>query len=545
VPWRGPTKDGDAWPTLGHQIANMIQRTCAIPDREYAGDPFMLTNEMYRFLLHFYRINPETGRFVYFRGAQLVRPQKWGKGPFSAAWVCAEAQGPALFDGWAPKAGVDEWGWEYSAGEPLGRLWPTPVIQITAASEDQAGNVWQVLVPMIELGDLRADIPDTGDTRINLPGGGRIVPVTSAARTRLGQRVTAVVQDQTESWTRHNRGRHLADTQRRNLAGTNGRFLETPNAWDPLDESVAQQTSEDKEPGVYLDDVEPGPGSIRNRQQRRRCIRRVYRDSIKAPAKAPWKPWIDIDRIDAECEALLKRDPQQAERYFLNRKMAAEDAAFDHEKWKKRTDATVVVPDKSVIVIGVDGARLDDALAVIGCDVRQAHLFTIGIWEVPEAEKLNDDYEHPLDEVDGAVIDVMERLKVWRLYIDPGSSSGNITVLVDRWKGRWGDKKVIEWPMHRPKPTAYAVRAFNTALNRGDFTHDGDVDLARHVKQARKDKVNVYDEDHRQMWTIAKDRPGSPRKIDGAAASVLTWEARSDAIAAGASKQKSKKAVFY
>src|SRR5262249_14430832 len=162
----------------------------------------------------FYRINPNTGKFVHFRGAQLVRPQKWGKGPFSAAWVCAEAdpEGPVLFDGWD------------SAGQPVGRPWATPWIQITAVSEDQTANVWRALVPMIELGDIRADIPDTGQTRINLPGGGRIEPVTASARSRLGQRLTGAVQDEAHSWLDRNGGWMLADNQRRNLAGMGGRF---------------------------------------------------------------------------------------------------------------------------------------------------------------------------------------------------------------------------------------------------------------------------------------------------------------------------------
>jgi hypothetical protein len=36
------------------------------------------------------------------------------------------------------------------------------------------------------------------------------------------------------------------------------------------------------------------------------------------------------------------------------------------------------------------------------------------------------------------------------------------------------------------------------------------------------------------MHTISKDRPDSPRKMDLAMAGTLSWEARGDAIAAGA-----------
>jgi hypothetical protein len=524
MPWRGPEVQGE-FPTLGHGVGEWIEAHCAIPDGDFVGDPYLLTEEMWRFLLWFYRLDAETGRFVYDRGSQLVRPQKWGKGPFSAAVICAEAGGPVLFDGWD------------SNGEPVGRPWTTPHVQVTAVSEDQTENVWRALQPMIELGELKADIPDTGLTRVNLPGGGLIEPVTSNARSRLGQRITFAVQDETHSWTATNGGRKLADNQRRNLSGMGGRWMETTNAWDPTEESVAQQTSENREPGVYFDDSDPGPGSIRNKQERRRMLRSVYRDA--------WWVTEHLERIEAEIEALLPRDPAQAERFFLNRKLAGEDAAFDKHRWAALADATVVVPDRSLVVIGVDGARYDDALAIVATLVADGkpHQWPLGIWEVPEGAP--DDYEHPFEAVDGVMIEAFATFGVWRAYVDPGSHTGDISPLVDRWQGRWGDKTVIAWHMNRPRQTAHAVRRYATAIRSGDLTNDGDSTMARHVGQAKKQKVNVYDENRRQMWVISKDAPGSPRKIDGAAAGVLSWECYGDAIAAGATKRSDHRAIGF
>ena len=42
------------------------------------------------------------------------------------------------------------------------------------------------LLPMIELGALGSEVEDTGLGRINLPGGGKIEPVTASAISRLG-----------------------------------------------------------------------------------------------------------------------------------------------------------------------------------------------------------------------------------------------------------------------------------------------------------------------------------------------------------------------
>jgi hypothetical protein len=147
------------FPTLGFQVGEWIEaqlrdprrrpRRRAVPAdrRDVAVPAAPLPRRPAR------RARPAHGRwrlpFVYVRGSQLVRPQKWGKGPFASAIICAEAapDGPVLFDGWD------------ADGQPVGRPWATPHIQVTAASEDQADNVWGALLPMIERGASPATSP--------------------------------------------------------------------------------------------------------------------------------------------------------------------------------------------------------------------------------------------------------------------------------------------------------------------------------------------------------------------------------------------------
>lgn len=493
------------------------------------GQPFVLTDEQLECLLHHYRVDPATGRFVHFRGTQLVRSQKWGKGPLSAAVICAEAhpEGPVLFAGWDAR------------GEPVGRPWHTPHVQVTAVSEDQTDNVFRALLPMIQLGALNAVIPDTGLTRINLPGGGMIEPVTAAARSRLGQRVTFVVQDQTESWVAANGGHNLADNQRRGLAGMNGRFFSTPNAWDPTEGSVAQLTAESKAPGVYHNDVEPGDGSVWDAGDRMRMLRKVYGDSATKPRPdAEWEPWIDLQRIDGEIVALLDHDPAQAERWFLNRKLAMEGAAFKPELWKAKAKEGYQPKPGATIVLGIDGALYDDALAVVAAEVGTGFIWPVGIWERPK--DADDSYEHPRKEVDGAVSDAFETFNVWRAYCDPQHIQG----LIEGWQNRYGVKRVHEWPTYRKMMIAHAVRNFENAVHRVSLdrdddgrpplTHAADETLTEHVKHSRKKKLTVLDDKERQMHTLAKPAQSSPLKIDGAMAAVLAWECLGDAIKEGA-----------
>jgi len=509
MPWKGPEFEGDR-PTLGYVVGDWIQEYCVVPDRDLRGQPLILTEEQVRFLYHFYSVT-ENGAWLFPRGGQLVRPQKWGKGPFAAAITCAEAAGPVLFDGWDAQ------------GEPVGRPWATPHVQITAGSEDQTANTWRALQPMIELGPLgESFIPDTGLTRINLPGGGLIEPVTASARSRLGQRISFAVQDETHSWNRSNHGLQLADNQRRNLAGVGGRFVETTNAFDPVEQSVAQRTQ--SEPGVFIDDVDGGSGSVRNKVERRKVMRKVYGDSTTANGG-----WVDLDRIDAEVEALLEHDAAQAERFFMNRKIAAEGAAFNPDRIKELVGGQR--PDAgSVVVLGVDGARHDDALAVVATDVRTGHQWPVVVVERPDHAP--EDYEHDLDVVDGAVSELIEgdRYVVWRAYCD----DQYIAHLIEKWQNKFGEKRFITWHTNRQKAIAWAVRRFEEAISAGDVSFEDNPTLIAHLRNSRKRVLPVLDDQQRQMHTLSKVHIRSPLKIDAAMAAVLSWEARSDALASGA-----------
>ena len=524
------------FPTLW-VAADWVQAHCIVPDGFRKGEAFELVDWQLWALLNFYRLKPKArvGQLApafHFRRSQIVLPQKAGKAPYTAAHVCVEGVGPALFGGWAK--GGEVWDcrehgcgcgfvYEYRPGEAMGMRWPTPLIQITAYSEDQTDNIYDALRPMIDDGPLHELIPKTGEEFIRLPGKGRIDVVTSNAQSRLGQRVTFVPQDETGIWFKQNGMTKVAETQRRGLAGMGGRAEETTNAWDPTEESVAQRTAQSKRPDIFR--IHPSPPdslSYRNKRERRKIHKQVYAGC----------DWINIDAIEAEAAELLETDPAQAERFFGNRVVSGSGKAFDAEKWDELADSGHQVPDEALVVLGVDGARFVDALAVVATEVETGFQWPVGIWERPESAP--EDYEHPMDEVDGAVSEATERFSVWRIYIDPGSSTGNIEPLVEKWMGRWGEKHVVKWLMNRPKQTAQAIAGYTAALNTAELSHDGDPDFSRHIKNAVKWPTNAKDEYGRKLYVIGKDRPDSAEKMDGAAAGALSWEARGDAIAADA-----------
>lgn len=500
--------------TLGYQVAAWIEDSCVIPDRDQTGEPFTLSPEQLRFLLWFYAVNPD-GRFSFRRG-QLVRPQKWGKGPLSAAIICAEASGPVVFDGFD------------AAGEPVGRPWATPWIQVVAVSEDQTDNVWTSLVPMIELGSLAADIPDTGKTRINVRGAGGsaglIEPVTSAHLSRLGQRLTFAVHDETHAWYPHNGGVKLADTQRRNLAGMNGRSLETTNAWDPAEQSVAQVTFEADLPDVLIDYPTPKPCSIRNKRERRAALRHAYSGA----------PWVDIDRIDAEIVELLPRDPNQAKRFFLNEIVAGADKAFDVKAFEARGNGELIKPGR-LVTLGFDGALHHDSVGLVATDIELGHQQKVAVWEKPLDLPPDEDWEAPVHEIHEALADAWSMWDVYHLYGDPPY----FTTEMDQWAGLYGEKKIVKWWTNRTKAMAYAIRTWHMDWTGGRLSHGGDKDLVRHVGNAVKWPTRMRDDDTGEfLWVIGKDGQKSPRKMDLTMAAILSWKARGDAIELGALNRK-------
>lgn len=525
------------FPTLTITV-EWVHAHCIVPDGFDRGQKFGPVVWQQEALLNFYRLRPgaQVGQLApafFYRRSQIVLPQKAGKAPYTSCHVCVEAVGPALFAGWAKGGEVWDcrdhgcgcgWSYEYQPGEAMGQRWPTPLIQITATSEDQTDNVYAALRPMIDDGPLSALIPKTGEAFIRLPNHGRIDVVTSNARSRLGQRVTFVPQDETGVWTASAKMIDVAETQRRGLSGMGGRAEETTNAWDPNEGAVAQRTAEAAETQEDIFRLHPlslAHLSYRNKAERRKIHRHVYKGCR----------WVDLDAIEAEAAELITVDPGQAERFYGNRPVAGSGAAFDIEVFEALADPRTVAAH-SVVVIGVDGARREDALAMIATDVKSGYQWPLGIWERPK--DAGDDYEHPPDEVDAAMLEGFDRFNVWRVYCDDQW----IDHLVELWANRWGDKRIKAWHTNQLRKMSWAVREYEQAVAAGDVSHCGKaLELGkvfmRHISNARRRPSGVFDDQEREMHILAKDGKNSPLKKDAADAAVLSWKARGDAIEAG------------
>ena len=223
---------------------------------------------------------------------------------------------------------------------------PSPLIQLTANSEDQVRNAYRPLVAMIRLGPLKQLLKvREGFIRILRPGINlddddldldRIDVVTASATSRLGNPISDAEQDEAGLYTqveRHaRRGRH--PTPRRRRHGRQNALLD--QRLRPRRKFLCPTAIRDI--GIGCVDLLPQPPT-----STRTCATRTVRHTASTtganaarssngctPA-APGCPWIPSE---AEAEALMEKDPAQAERFFGNRMVQGGGAWLEDGLWE-------------------------------------------------------------------------------------------------------------------------------------------------------------------------------------------------------------------
>ncbi|MDM3894760.1 hypothetical protein [Mycobacterium intracellulare] len=558
MPWK-PSEPGEV-PTLGYYVIDWITEYLAAPGRE-EYEPFIPYLEQEDFILRWYEIDPLTGRFKHHRGL-LGRPRGWGKSPLLGALALVEGLGEVVPDGWD------------ADGQPVGKPWSrlkTPLIHIAAVSEEQTANTWQPLLEMARNGPVLDEYSgfDPLDTVVMLPRG-EIKQITTSARTTKGAPIVFATLDQTEEWVPSNNGPKLAQAIRTNAAKNGGRTLESPNAFIPGQNSVAEQSASyaadiregrARNPGLLYDHREaPADTDMSDIESLTWGLRVAYGDSsghpdgcvIHDPPCPPGHSELDplIDQVfdPASDVQVLRAD-------LLNQITHASDSWVSAPEWGACFDGEAIVRDRDVIVLGFDGSRgrvkgKADATALIGCRVSDGFLFEVGersVWEPPRRElskrerQKTGDYSQwtvPVAEVDAAIRMAFKRYTVVGFYADPSGWSEQVA----KWEAAFGDKlhpkvkasgssHIAAWPRGKNTDAVEAVRRLHSAITNGVAKHDGSSSLTRHMLNARRRDV-------RAGYLLYKSYPDSPDKIDAAYAAVMAWKARLDAVAAGAGRRK-------
>jgi len=521
--------DFDPLHTLGFLATDWIERHCEVPGGVYEGEQLTFRGWQLFVTVNHYRIKPDAvvnpQRLIapfHYRRSVIVGPQKCGKSPWGAGYLLFEGVGPSLFAGWAVGGEVyrcsDHWcgcGWEYAymPGEAMGIPRRKTMLGLFAYAETQTNNVYEPLQTMIHSGPL-ADFIQVREGFIRLPNRGKIVPLSSAAKSKLGQPLTGGLGDESGLYTLANHRLETWQTIRRGVAAMQGRSVELTNPWDPMENGAAQQAFESRQKDIFRYYRKPPADlSYMNKRERHKIHMYVYADS----------PWVDPTTIDAEAAELVETNPTQAERFFGNRLVQGLGSFMPEPLWVAGELVREVVPGET-ICLGFDGSRSGDWSA-LRAETIDGHRFTPTYgpddrptyWnpaEWPEGRI-------PRGEVDSAVREMFLRYDVQRMYVDPL----HWETQADAWADEFGAEKVTLWFTNRIAIMFATLVRYLEDCAEGLTTHDADPAARAHALNARK-VAKAGDK-----YVIGK--PSEHQKIDILMADVLAHEAASDVRATG------------
>src|ERR1022692_1525505 len=277
-------------PSLGAEVCDWIEEYLVHGPGDVQGSAIVLDDEFRSFLYRAYEVYPRAhawaGRRVYQR-AFLSRPKGRAKSSLAAMGVCVEALGPVRFDGWRGNV-------------PIGAPVTSPIIRCLATEENQAGITYDGALYMLSEGLVCDEYPglDLGVTRVNLPGGGSIEPVTSASKSKDGGRESFIVLDEAHLWTTPELHRLFAVVSRNVVKrrAADGWLMITSTMFGPGEGSVAESlhaAAKGKGSPNFLWDHREAPADvdISDDKQLRRALEYVYGDAAE---------WTNIDGILAE-----------------------------------------------------------------------------------------------------------------------------------------------------------------------------------------------------------------------------------------------------
>lgn len=530
-----------SWPSLGSQVCDLIEADLVFGPGDLRGEPAKIDREKRAVIELAYQVYPRGHRLEGRRRFNRVALY-WRKGKAKtelAAWLMGaemHPDGPVRCDGFRKEGGT----WV-----PVGRPLSDPFIPMLAYTEKQSEELAYGALYAILADSPIADLFDIGLERIiRADGTGRVLPLAASPKAREGSRITSAHVDEPHLFV-YDRLRKAHSTVSANLPKrieSDAWMLETGTMFVPGEGSVAESTWD---AGQAI----AARGARAARDSRLLLIYRGADETHDISTEAGLHaaivdatgpdamPWTNVDGIKSQFRQ-PDADIPHLRKTWLNQAVRSTDQAFDLVAWKSLARPDRLSIPLSWIVLGFDGSRYQDATALIATDVVTGHQWPVGIWERPLGV---DEWEVPEDEVDIALDDVMTLHRVWLMLADPAYWESTL----GRWQGRYRAERIKPFPSNRARPMAEAVRSYDGAIRRGELSHSGDTQLTAHIGNAHRLYIDARDDEGKHLFLIRKERPNSPHKIDGAAAGVLSWEARTMALKAGIAEraQSSDRAV--
>lgn len=450
------------------RVAYFIERWCKLSDGEYYGQPLSLRSWQ-RELLDGIFATDDRGRLKH-RIAYVGLPRKNGKSTLAAALaVYALIAGP-----------------------------PGCEVYSCAGDRRQANIVFREARDMILASPELSSRVTVFQHQLESPRNGGIYRALSAdAALQQGLKPTFVVFDEVHVQP----NRQLWDAMRLGMGIwpepmmvgiTTAGFDKETLAWELYDYGRRIERGEIEDPSFFFRWWEPG------------SMNADWRDpEVWESANPAYGDFLLAEHFDSD----VRTTPEnEFRRYRLNQWTSTSYAWLPHGAWDGCADSERVVEASEPIVLGFDGAWSNDSTALVGCTVKDPHLFVLGLWE-PDPSLGHVD----MAAVEKGVRDAFANYNVRELAFDPARFQDFYARLESE------RRPVVEWPTNSLARMVPACQEFYTAVLDKRLSHDGDGRLAGHISNA------VVKEDHRGP-RIVKESKTSPRKIDLAVAAVVAYE---------------------
>lgn len=404
-----------------------------------------------------------------------------------------------------------------------------PEILLAASSDKQAGRLFQGVEAFLRQSpELRRRVQQRSHIGeiVNIETGGKIVRLSSTGESLDGFNPSLVLADELHAWLTPTRRRVWTSLRTAAGARTNFQMVTISTAGDAANRASSIL-------GKMLDgnekngDVEkPHAGLTIARSHSSRLITYNYSaPTTKASDYAALKlanpaSWIDENFIREQASA---DDLEDHEILQLHGCVWAETETtfIPAAALKLAMQDFVEIEPQSRVVLGFDGSEKHDETWLVASTL-DGRLQPLARWKRPKDAP--DDWRVPRPEVHRAIADAFERFDVLELAADPPGWYSEIDEWTETYGSRIGpDGKetsvVLMYDTNQPKRMAPACERLQTDVKNGEVKFGGDLG-----HELRVHFGNCVTKETSAGIVITKDDKNSPRRIDGAVASVIAHD---------------------
>jgi phage terminase large subunit-like protein len=476
-------------PSQGGLVCAWIEEHCVLGEGDYFGEKYKLRPWQQEFIWDLYEQNPDGSRR--YRSALLGLPRGNGKTALIAA------------------IGV----YELCGGSHV-----SPLVTVAAASFEQADLVFGDMKHICRSSPTLAPTVDVLDTEILLKGRpGRAYRVAAAAGTNEGQRPTCFIADELHAWE--------GSKARVHLILANG-CAKRQDAFT-LNISTAGYDPESLLGRMYEHGQQVAAGEVDDRGFLFRW--RQADANIEPKTREEWRQavlscnpacgdFLDTESVVSRC---MEIPLGEAKRYHLNLFSVGEtiwEVAGLWEGLKSDLELDPALP----IYAGLDVATIHDSSAVVWCQkLAGKYVLRAKVWDnpYPFGTRMHDEWRFEIAEVKEFCRELFKQYPASAITDEKGKRLPGPAFIYD--PNRFVESaqemaadgmSMVEFPQHESRLIPMS-QAFFEFAKEGLLAHDGNPDLARHIRA-------VVATQKARGWRISKPSHGRAN-IDGAMAAGM------------------------